>query len=57
MTLVAGIDVETGAGLLERCSSTEQAARELATGPASIWAVVLTLENATISWRELEPGT
>jgi hypothetical protein len=53
VTLVAGIDVETGGGLLERCSSTEQAARELATGPASIWAVVLTLENATVSWREL----
>ena len=23
------------------------------TGPASIWAIVLTLENATVSWREL----
>ena len=39
--------------MLERCTSTEQAARELTSGPASIWAIVLTLENATISWREL----
>jgi hypothetical protein len=53
VTLVAGIDVESGAGMLERCNSTEQAARELASGPASIWALVLTLENATIAWREL----
>jgi hypothetical protein len=53
VTLVAGIDVGTGAGLLERCTSSEQAARELAAGPAGIWAVVLTLENATVSWREL----
>jgi hypothetical protein len=53
VTLVAGIDVETGAGMLERCTSTEQAAGALTTGPASIWAVVLTLENATVSWREL----
>jgi hypothetical protein len=53
VTLVAGIDVETGAGMLERCTSTEQAARELATGPPSIWAIVLTLENATVAWREL----
>ena len=53
VTLVAGIDIETGAGLLEGCTSTEQAAGELTTGPASIWAIVLTLENATVSWREL----
>jgi hypothetical protein len=53
VTLVAGIDMESGAGMLERCTSTEQAARELTTGPASIWAIVLTLENATISWRDL----
>jgi hypothetical protein len=53
VTLVAGIDMESGAGMLERCTSTEQAAQELTTGPASIWAVVLTLENATIAWREL----
>jgi hypothetical protein len=53
VTLVAGIDMESGAGMLERCSSTEQAARELTAGPASIWAIVLTLENATVSWREL----
>lgn len=53
VTFVAGIDMESGAGMLERCSSTEQAARELAHGPASVWAIVLTLENATVSWREL----
>jgi hypothetical protein len=53
VTLVAGIDMESGAGMLEHCSSTEQAARELTSGPASIWAIVLTLENATVSWREL----
>jgi hypothetical protein len=53
VTLVAGMDVETGAGMLEGCTSSAQAARELGTGPASIWAVVLTLENATVSWREL----
>jgi hypothetical protein len=53
VTLAAGIDVETGAGVLERCGSTEEAARELTRGPASVWAVVLTLENATVSWREL----
>jgi hypothetical protein len=53
VTLVAGIDVDTGAGVLERCSTSEEAARELGRGPASVWAVVLTLENATVSWREL----
>jgi hypothetical protein len=53
VTLVAGIDIESGAGMLERCSSTEEAARELTRGPASVWAIVLTLENATVSWREL----
>jgi len=53
VTLVAGIDMESGSGMLERCTSTEQAARELTTGPASIWAIVLTLENATVSWRDL----
>ncbi len=53
VTLVAGVDMESGAGMLDRCTSTEQAARELAGGPASIWALVLTLENATVSWREL----
>jgi hypothetical protein len=53
VTLVAGIDMESGAGMLEHCSSTEQAADDLATGPASIWAIVLTLENATVSWRDL----
>jgi hypothetical protein len=53
VTLVAGVDMESGAGMLDRCTSTEQAARELTSGPASIWAVVLTLENATVSWREL----
>ena len=53
VTLVAGIDMESGAGMLERCTSTEQAARELTSGPASIWAIVLTLENATVSWRDL----
>jgi hypothetical protein len=53
VTLVAGIDVESGAGMLERCASTEQAARELASGPASVWAVVLTLENATVAWRDM----
>jgi hypothetical protein len=54
VTLVAGIDIESGAGVLERCSTTEEAARELTRGPGSIWAVVLTLENATVSWRELK---
>jgi hypothetical protein len=53
VTLVAGIDVESGAGLLESCTTTEEAARELAVGSASVWALVLTLENATVSWREL----
>ena len=51
--MVAGIDVESGAGVLDRCGSTEEAARELAVGPGTVWAVVLTLENATIAWREL----
>jgi hypothetical protein len=53
VTLVAGLDVESGAGMLERCSTTDEALYELACGPASVWAVVLTLENATVSWREL----
>ncbi|HET6171674.1 MAG TPA: hypothetical protein VFD90_03655 [Gaiellales bacterium] len=53
VTLVAGIDMESGAGMLEGCMSTEQAANELTSGPASIWAIVLTLENATVAWREL----
>jgi hypothetical protein len=54
VTLVAGIEVESGAGVLERCSTTEEAVRELIRGPGSVWAVVLTLENATVSWRELK---
>ena len=54
VTLVAGIDVESGAGVLERCTRPSEDARdELTCGPGSVWAVVLTLENATISWREL----
>jgi hypothetical protein len=53
VTLVAGIDVESGAGVLDRCSTSEEAARELTRGSGSVWAVVLTLENATVSWREL----
>ena len=53
MTLVAGIDIETGAGVLDRCDDGEEAARKLTCGPGSVWAVVLTLENATVSWREL----
>ena len=53
VSLVAGIDIETGAGLLDRCATTEEAARELQRGPGSVWAVVLTLENATVSWLEL----
>jgi len=53
VTLLAGIDIETGAGVLERCGTTDDALYELTCGPGSVWAVVLTLENATISWREL----
>jgi len=53
VTLLAGIDIETGAGMFERCSTTDDALSELTCGPASVWAVVLTLENATVSWREL----
>jgi hypothetical protein len=53
VTLLAGIDIETGAGVLERCRTTDDALHELTCGPASVWAVVLTLENATVSWREL----
>jgi hypothetical protein len=53
VTLVAGIDIESGAGVLDRCSTSEEAARELSCGPGSVWAIVLTLENATVSWREL----
>ena len=53
VTLLAGIDIETGAGMLDRCGTTDEAVRELQRGPGSVWAVVLTLENATVSWREL----
>ena len=53
VTLLAGIDIETGAGVLERCATTDDALYELTYSPGSVWAVVLTLENATISWREL----
>jgi hypothetical protein len=53
VTMVAGIDIESGAGVLDGCASTEEAARELAVGPGTVWALVLTLENATISWRQL----
>jgi hypothetical protein len=53
VTLVAGIDVETGGGVLEHCTTTEQAGHELTCGPGSVWAIILTLENATVSWREL----
>jgi hypothetical protein len=53
VTVAAGIDIETGAGVLDCCKTTEEAACQLASGPGSVWAVVLTLENATVSWREL----
>jgi len=53
VTLIAGIDAETGAGVLERCTTTAEAGHELTCGPGSVWAVVLTLANATVSWREL----
>ena len=33
VTLVAGIDIESGAGMLEHCTSTAQAARELRAAP------------------------
>src|SRR4051812_11049568 len=48
VTLLAGIDIETGAGMFERCRTTDDALSELTCGPASVWAVVLTLENATV---------
>jgi hypothetical protein len=54
VTLLAGIDVETGAGMLDHCTSTEEAAHELTCGPGSVWGSLLTLENATVSWRELK---
>ena len=53
VTLIAGIDAETGAGVLERCTTTQEAGHELTCGPGSVWAVVLTLANATVAWREL----
>ena len=53
VSLVAGIDVESGAGVLDRCATSDEAVYELTCGPGSVWAVVLTLENATVSWREL----
>jgi hypothetical protein len=53
VTLVAGIDIESGAGVLDGCRTTEDVARALTRGPGSVWAVVLTLENATVSWYEL----
>jgi hypothetical protein len=53
VSLVAGIDVESGAGVLDRCATSDEAVHELTCGPASVWAVLLTLENATVSWREL----
>ena len=53
VSLVAGIDVETGAGVLDGCTTGDDAVHELTCGPGSVWAVVLTLENATVSWREL----
>jgi hypothetical protein len=56
VTLIAGIDIETGAGVLDRCTTTEEAGHELTCGPGSVWAVVLTLANATVSWRELTRG-
>ena len=53
VTLLAGIDIETGGGILDRCDTTDDAVREQTCGPASVWAVVLTLENATVSWLEM----
>ncbi|MDX6539786.1 MAG: hypothetical protein QOI71_1396 [Gaiellales bacterium] len=53
VALVAGMDVETGAGVLESCTTLEEVGYELTCGPGSVWAIVLTLENATVSWREL----
>jgi hypothetical protein len=53
VSLVAGIDVETGTGVLDTCTTGDDAVHELTCGPGSVWAVVLTLENATVSWREL----
>jgi len=48
VSLVAGIDAGTGAGVLDSCRTSDDAVYELACGPGSVWAVVLTLENATI---------
>ena len=45
VTLVAGIDIETGAGVLDRCTTTDDAVHELTCGPGSVWAVVLTLDS------------
>ncbi len=53
VSLVAGIDAETGAGVLDRCTTSDDAVHELTCGPGSVWVAVLTLENATVAWREL----
>jgi hypothetical protein len=53
VALVSGIDIDTGGSTLEPCATTEEAAAELQWGPASVWALVLTLESSTISWHEL----
>ena len=53
VTLLAGLDPDTGTPVLEDAATPEQAAAALRTGPAGIWLVHLTVGNRTVQLGEL----
>jgi hypothetical protein len=53
VTLLAGLDPETGTPVLENVRSSKLAADALRKGPASVWLVHLTVGNRTVQLGEL----
>jgi hypothetical protein len=53
VTLLAGLDPETGTPVLDGVSTAKLAAQALTKGPAGIWLVHLTIGNRTVQLGEL----
>jgi hypothetical protein len=53
VTLLAGLDPDTGAPVLEAAHDSKMAADALRKGPAGIWLVHLTVGNRTVQLGEL----
>jgi hypothetical protein len=53
VTLLAGLDPDTGAAVLDHATTPEIAAEALRTGPSGIWLVHLTVGNRTVQLGEL----